>query len=50
MVTHSVFISCFANFELKQSDSVGRMTAQAHNRFDFCVVVEEFAVNGNKTL
>ena len=30
-----VFISCFANFELKQSDSVGRMTAQPHNRFVF---------------
>ena len=36
------------NFELKQSDSVGRMTAQAHNRFVFCVVVAEFAVNGNQ--
>ena len=32
------------NFELKQSDSVGRMTAQAHNRFGFSVVVAEFTV------
>ena len=38
------------NFELKQSDSVGRMTVQAHNRFVFCVVVAEFAVNGNQAL
>ena len=30
-----VFISCFANFERKQSDSVGRMTAQPCNRFVF---------------
>ena len=28
-----MFILCFANFELKQSDPVGRMTAQPHNRF-----------------
>ena len=27
---------------------VGRMIAQAHNRFVFCVVVVEFAVNGNQ--
>ena len=26
------------------------MTAQPHNRFVFCVVVAEFAVNGNQTL
>ena len=26
------------------------MTAQAHNRFVFCVVVVEFAVNGNQAL
>ena len=29
---------------------VGRMTAQPHNRFVFCVVVVEFAVNGNQAL
>ena len=26
------------------------MTAQAHNRFAFCAVVVEFAVNGNQAL
>ena len=26
------------------------MTAQPHNRFVFCVVVVEFAVNGNQAL
>ena len=26
------------------------MTAQAHNRFAFCVVVVEFAANGNQAL
>ena len=26
------------------------MTAQAHNRFVFCVVVVEFALNGNQAL
>ena len=26
------------------------MTAQRHNRFVFCVVVVEFAVNGNQAL
>ena len=29
---------------------MGRMTAQSHNRFVFCVVVVEFAVNGNQAL
>ena len=29
---------------------MGRMTAQAHNRFVFCVVVVKFAVNGNQAL
>ena len=27
---------------------VGRMTGQPHNRFVFCVVVVEFALNGNQ--
>ena len=46
-----VFVSCFANFELKQRDSVGRMTAQPLNHYVFfCIVVSEFAVNGNQTL
>ena len=27
-----------------------RMTAQSHNRFVFCVVVVELAVNGNQAL
>ena len=27
---------------------MGGMTAQPHNRFVFCVVVVEFAVNGNQ--
>ena len=26
------------------------MTAQPHNRFVFCVMVVEFAINGNQTL
>ena len=29
---------------------MGRITAQPLNRFDFCVVVVEFAVNGNQAL
>ena len=29
---------------------MGRMTDQPHNRFVFCVVVVEFAVNGNQAL
>ena len=36
-------------FRVKTKRLVGRMTAQAHNRF-FCVVVVEFAVNGNQAL
>ena len=35
-------------FLIKTKRLVGRMTAQAHNRFVFCVVVVEFAVNGNQ--
>ena len=35
-------------FWVKTKRLVGRMTAQAHNRFVFCVVVVEFAVNGNQ--
>ena len=41
-------ISTTTNFELKQSDSVQRMTARPPNRFVFCVVVAEFPVNGNQ--
>ena len=29
---------------------VGRMASQPNNRFVFCVVVVEFAVNGNQAL
>ena len=29
---------------------MGRMTAQANNRFVSCVVVVEFAANGNQAL
>ena len=34
-------------FRVKTKPLVGRMTAQPSNRFVFCVVVVEFAVNGN---
>ena len=37
-------------FSVKTKRLVGRMTAEAHNRFVFCVVVVEFAVNGNQAL
>ena len=35
---------------LKTKGLVGRMTAQPHNRFAFCIVVVKFAVNGNQAL
>ena len=38
------------NFEAKTERLVRRMTAQANNRFVFCVVVVKFAVNGNQAL
>ena len=34
-------------FWIKTKRLVGRMTAQPHNRFVFCVVVVTFAVSGN---
>ena len=37
-------------FRAKTKRLVGRMTAQPLNRFVFCVVVVEFAVNGNQAL
>ena len=36
-------------FWVKTKQLVGRMTAQPHNRFVSCVVIVEFAVNGNAT-
>ena len=38
------------HFSVKTKLLAGRMTAQAYNRFVFCVVVVEFAVNGNQAL
>ena len=35
-------------FWVKTKRLVGRMIAQPHNRFVFCVVVVDFAVNGNQ--
>ena len=35
-------------FSVKTKRLVGKMTAQTHNRFVFCVVVVEFAVNGTQ--
>ena len=35
-------------FSVKTKRLAGRMTAQPHHRFVFCVVVVEFAVNGNQ--
>ena len=35
-------------FLVKAERLVGKMTARPHNRFVFCVVVVEFAVNGNQ--
>ena len=35
-------------FSVKTKRLAGGMTAQPHNRFVFCVVVVEFAVNGNQ--
>ena len=37
-------------FWVKTKQLVGKMTAQAHNRFVSCVVIVEFAVNGNQAL
>ena len=37
-------------FWVKTKRLVGRMTDQLHNRFVFCVVVVEFAANGNQAL
>ena len=37
-------------FRVKETQLVGGMTAQPHNRFVSCVVVLEFAVNGNQAL
>ena len=37
-------------FLVRTKRLVGRMIAQPHNRFVFCVVVVEFAVNGNQAL
>ena len=37
-------------FQAKIKRLMSRMTAQLHNRFVFCVVVVEFAVNGNQAL
>ena len=39
---------CTRRAETKQL--VERMTAQPHNGFVFCVVVAEFAINGNQAL
>ena len=35
-------------FWVKTKRLVGRMTAQSHNRFVFCVLLVDFAVNGNQ--
>ena len=35
-------------FRVKTKQLVGGMTAQSHNRFVSCVVVVDFAVNGNQ--
>ena len=35
---------------VKTKRLVEMITAQAHNRFVFCVLIVEFAVNGNQTL
>ena len=35
-------------FSVKTKRLAGRRTAQPHHRFVFCVVVVEFAVNGNQ--
>ena len=35
-------------YRAKTKRLVGRMTAHPHNRFVFCVVVVELAVNGNQ--
>ena len=35
-------------FRVKTNRLVGRMTAQPHNCFVFCVMVVGFAVNGNQ--
>ena len=37
-------------FWVKTKQLVWRMAAQSHNRFVFCVVIVEFAVNGNQAL
>ena len=37
-------------FWIKTKRLVGRMTAQPNNRFVFCVVVVNFAVNGNQAI
>ena len=37
-------------FRRKTKRLVGRMTTQPNNRFVFCVVIVEFAVNGNQAL
>ena len=37
-------------FWVKTKRLAGRMTAQPHNRFVFCVVVVAFALNGNQAL
>ena len=37
-------------FSIKTKRLEGRMTAQPRNRFVSCVVVVEFAVNGNQAL
>ena len=37
-------------FRTKTKRLMGRVTAQPYNRFVYCVVVVEFAVNGNQAL